>query len=212
MLKFRPWIPISSTFLPPGFTYGVAGSMGPFRLGAHVPSFVLARVTSPPLVQNRAHTTTMPRDSLQRPRFTRQSTLASDPLLTGDQQCKGLEKLRREIYKPMLRQVSLYYRDTDSRPKSQEKQDNEDGKRCAVCLDDFKPREMVTLTPCNHMFHDNCIIPWVKSRGQCPVCRFVISEENKECERTLASNNRELGNDPFAADLISFLRDMEARS
>lgn len=130
----------------------------------------------------------------------------------GDQQCKGLEKLRREIYKPMIRHVSLYYRDYDSKPKSNEKQDNEDGKRCAVCLDDFRPREMVTLTPCNHMFHENCIVPWVKSRGQCPVCRFVISEENKECERTLVSNNRELGNDPFAGELFSFIGDMEAGS
>ncbi|KAI3795156.1 hypothetical protein L1987_37805 [Smallanthus sonchifolius] len=89
--------------------------------------------------------------------------------------------------------------------------DIEDGKSCVVCLDDFEPREMVTLTPCNHMFHENCIVPWVKSHGQCPVCRFVISEHNKESEGRQTVNNRELGNDPFARDLVSFIRDMETR-
>ena len=52
-------------------------------------------------------------------------------------------------------------------------------KDCAVCKDTFKletddPDEQVVITlPCSHPFHAPCILPWLKSSGTCPVCRFV---------------------------------------
>ncbi|KIY50416.1 hypothetical protein FISHEDRAFT_71476 [Fistulina hepatica ATCC 64428] len=53
-------------------------------------------------------------------------------------------------------------------------------KDCAVCKDPFKletedPDEQVIVTlPCNHPFHEPCILPWLKSSGTCPVCRFAL--------------------------------------
>ncbi|KAF4573252.1 hypothetical protein EYR40_003662 [Pleurotus pulmonarius] len=53
-------------------------------------------------------------------------------------------------------------------------------KDCAVCKDPFKlgtedPDEQVVITlPCKHPFHEPCIIPWLKSSGTCPVCRFAL--------------------------------------
>ncbi|KAH7329753.1 hypothetical protein B0J17DRAFT_679548 [Rhizoctonia solani] len=60
---------------------------------------------------------------------------------------------------------------------------------CAVCKDSFKyeppepnssqsnefpePQEAVTL-PCKHSFHVECIEPWVKVKGTCPVCRHEL--------------------------------------
>ena len=52
-------------------------------------------------------------------------------------------------------------------------------KDCAVCKDQFSlttedPDEQVIVTlPCKHPFHEPCIIPWLKSSGTCPVCRYV---------------------------------------
>ncbi|KAI3744812.1 hypothetical protein L1987_57905 [Smallanthus sonchifolius] len=197
-------IHVSFVSLGPGTTIGLVGPMDPFGSGAYVPPFASPRVRSQPGLQNLGRNTTMPRNAHPRSRVMSRS----DPILMENQQNIGLDKLRREIYNPGIQRRSLYYRDYDSRAKSR---DNEDGKRCVVCLDDFEPREMVTLTPCNHMFHENCIVPWVKSRGQCPVCRFVISEHNNESEGRRTVNNSELGNDPFARDLVSFIRGMEAR-
>ncbi|CAL1694479.1 unnamed protein product [Somion occarium] len=51
---------------------------------------------------------------------------------------------------------------------------------CAVCKDQFQlntddPAEQVVVTlPCSHPFHEPCIIPWLKSSGTCPVCRYEL--------------------------------------
>ncbi|XP_071685820.1 uncharacterized protein [Rutidosis leptorrhynchoides] len=205
-------IHVCSRSLHPGSTFGVASLMGTFGSRVYVPPFPLARVTSQPSMQNLGSSFNMPTDAHPRRSSTSQSSIATDPILMGDGQIKGLEKLRREIYNPGIQRVNLYYRNYDDfKAKSQEEQSNNDGQRCSVCLDDFEPREMVTLTPCNHMFHENCIVPWVKSHGQCPTCRFVIIDRNKERVGSQSSDNNELVNDPFARDLVSFIRDMEGR-
>ncbi|KAG6380939.1 hypothetical protein JVT61DRAFT_5332 [Boletus reticuloceps] len=51
---------------------------------------------------------------------------------------------------------------------------------CAVCKESFKldaedPDELLVITlPCKHPFHESCILPWLKSSGTCPVCRFAL--------------------------------------
>ncbi|CAG0894617.1 unnamed protein product [Cyprideis torosa] len=46
-----------------------------------------------------------------------------------------------------------------------------DNAQCAVCMDDFKANETVRKLSCDHFFHPNCIVPWVRMHGTCPVCR-----------------------------------------
>lgn len=98
--------------------------------------------------------------------------------LTPEAQERALKKLKKEIYNPatkrMTRRLSLYYRDNAKylMNESKERDSSDDEKRCAICLEDFDTRQEVMVTPCNHMFHEDCIVPWVKSNGQCPVCRY----------------------------------------
>ncbi|RPD65085.1 hypothetical protein L227DRAFT_650200 [Lentinus tigrinus ALCF2SS1-6] len=53
-------------------------------------------------------------------------------------------------------------------------------KDCAVCKDQFAlgtedPDEQVVITlPCQHPFHEPCILPWLKTSGTCPVCRYQL--------------------------------------
>lgn len=49
--------------------------------------------------------------------------------------------------------------------------------QCPICLDEMIDRNEMRFTPCGHMFHRNCIYPWIaRSSGEprCPVCREVI--------------------------------------
>ncbi|KAI9488194.1 hypothetical protein BDB00DRAFT_884926 [Zychaea mexicana] len=41
---------------------------------------------------------------------------------------------------------------------------------CAVCKDEFEGAEQVVELPCAHVFHEDCIKPWLKVNGTCPVC------------------------------------------
>ncbi|GAV61054.1 Mpv17_PMP22 domain-containing protein/PORR domain-containing protein/zf-RING_2 domain-containing protein [Cephalotus follicularis] len=141
--------------------------------------------------------------------------------LTQDEQKKVLMKLKLETYNPrtssikkLTKRLCLYYSQRDQAKevvKEREREIDEDGQRCAVCLEDFEPKESVMLTPCNHMFHEECIVPWVKSHGQCPVCRFALCERLRESVATLNNNNFAdvEANNVITGELISIIRAME---
>jgi len=49
---------------------------------------------------------------------------------------------------------------------------------CSVCKDDFVVGDKVLRLPCSHIFHDeDCIVPWLKQSGTCPVCRYALVEQ-----------------------------------
>lgn len=165
-----------------------------------------------------------PRFSGPIPRFTVQQFPQSDSRSNQDEQTNILTKLKKEIYNPlpkqMTRRLSSFYRDHQNNRRSSSynvDKGDEDGKRCAICLEDFEGGEQVMVTPCDHMFHEECILPWVRSHGQCPVCRFVLSDRIQQ-SRSAASSISNVNNvsnvppttDLFAAgELISIIRAME---
>ncbi|XP_056894237.1 E3 ubiquitin-protein ligase RNF126-like isoform X1 [Takifugu flavidus] len=52
------------------------------------------------------------------------------------------------------------------------------GLECPVCKEDYSVGENVRQLPCNHMFHNNCIVPWLQQHDTCPVCRKSLSGQN----------------------------------
>ena len=42
--------------------------------------------------------------------------------------------------------------------------------KCSICLADFTLAEIVCNTPCNHLFHAQCIVTWLKKEKTCPLC------------------------------------------
>ncbi|CAM8898063.1 unnamed protein product [Rhodiola kirilowii] len=46
---------------------------------------------------------------------------------------------------------------------------------CTVCLEQVNPGELVRTLPCLHQFHVNCIDPWLRQQGTCPICKFRVS-------------------------------------
>ena len=69
------------------------------------------------------------------------------------------------------------------------------GDDCSVCFEAFSlsdPRKVVT-TECQHPYHENCIIPWVNLRGNCPLCRHKVEVRNLKTESIFSGTNTENG-------------------
>ncbi|MCJ1466473.1 hypothetical protein MMC07_005092 [Pseudocyphellaria aurata] len=50
-----------------------------------------------------------------------------------------------------------------------------DGKaECSVCMDNVDIGDEVTVLPCGHWFHGNCVGAWLKEHDTCPHCRQGI--------------------------------------
>ncbi|KAM3298364.1 hypothetical protein ACQJBY_040033 [Aegilops geniculata] len=48
----------------------------------------------------------------------------------------------------------------------------EEEERCPVCLAAFEEGDNLRLLPhCSHVFHPECIDPWLQARATCPLCR-----------------------------------------
>ncbi|OCT65941.1 E3 ubiquitin-protein ligase RNF128-like isoform X2 [Xenopus laevis] len=48
------------------------------------------------------------------------------------------------------------------------------GDSCAVCIEPYKPSDVVRILTCNHFFHKNCIDPWLLEHRTCPMCKCDI--------------------------------------
>eukprot|EP00755_Sulcionema_specki_P040274 Sspe_Gene.25001::Locus_9991_Transcript_1_1_Confidence_1.000_Length_1272::g.25001::m.25001 len=45
---------------------------------------------------------------------------------------------------------------------------------CCVCMEAFPPRAKAKKMPCEHIFHETCLIEWLKSNVTCPLCRYEL--------------------------------------
>jgi len=55
---------------------------------------------------------------------------------------------------------------------------------CSICLDEYNEGQMVRmLLPCRHLFHTDCIVPWLTQRSNyCPLCKTVVSIPSAEID------------------------------
>lgn len=53
-----------------------------------------------------------------------------------------------------------------------DKSSSRDG--CAICLERLPIGAMAVCTPCSHIYHEGCIIPWLRKSNTCPFCRFQL--------------------------------------
>ncbi|XP_055060344.1 RING finger protein 150a isoform X3 [Misgurnus anguillicaudatus] len=55
-----------------------------------------------------------------------------------------------------------------------DKETESDFDNCAVCIEDYKPNDVVRTLPCRHVFHKNCVDPWLQDHRTCPMCKMNI--------------------------------------
>ena len=59
--------------------------------------------------------------------------------------------------------------------------ENNQEQSCSICLDSLKNKK-VTELKCQHIFHNECIHPWLtKQSVKCPICRMPQKGEEIHC-------------------------------
>ena len=66
------------------------------------------------------------------------------------------------------------------------------GDPCSVCHSEFEAEKEVVQLPCEHCFHERCILPWLEMNHTCPICRAELPSE--PAPRTGSRNPANPGN------------------
>ncbi|XP_009441265.1 E3 ubiquitin-protein ligase RNF149 isoform X2 [Pan paniscus] len=86
-------------------------------------------------------------------------------LYTGSQ--IGSQSHRKET-KKVIGQLLLHT------VKHGEKGIDVDAENCAVCIENFKVKDIIRILPCKHIFHRTCIDPWLLDHRTCPMCKLDV--------------------------------------
>ncbi|GAB0489606.1 hypothetical protein MMPV_000831 [Pyropia vietnamensis] len=62
---------------------------------------------------------------------------------------------------------------------------------CPVCAEELEELEPVRRLPCGHLYHGDCILPWLARAHTCPACRFELKKDGTAVAELRRSAARE---------------------
>ena len=82
--------------------------------------------------------------------------------------------INRTFQKRILREVTYEGGRNERAGRAGRTSHGEGVDMCAVCRDDFQVGEKVISLNCTHMFHRDCLEPWLEKERTCPCCRKEV--------------------------------------
>eukprot|EP00128_Syssomonas_multiformis_P004447 Colp12_sorted_trinity150504_noHs@33892 len=61
---------------------------------------------------------------------------------------------------------------------------------CQICLEPLKLNDSCKEMPCRHVFHDLCLLDWLKKRNSCPLCRHELPSADEDYEASKRAPHR----------------------
>ena len=55
-------------------------------------------------------------------------------------------------------------------------------KKCPICLLKYRGSDIIKEFPCNHIYHKDCILKWLKKSNICPLCKYDITGDVNDIE------------------------------
>ncbi|KAK4192000.1 E3 ubiquitin-protein ligase RING1-like protein [Podospora australis] len=49
---------------------------------------------------------------------------------------------------------------------------------CTICMDELNKGDEVTVLPCTHWYHGECVTLWLKEHNTCPICRKPVESQD----------------------------------
>lgn len=54
------------------------------------------------------------------------------------------------------------------------------GEECSICQDEYADQETLLELKCHHIYHEECLLNWLKTNGVCPICRAEVKEVEQD--------------------------------
>ena len=62
---------------------------------------------------------------------------------------------------------------------------------CTVCISEIPMGDKGMVLPCGHIFHPECINPWLDDHNTCPTCRHELPSEKDDRQRGQRQSRRQ---------------------
>ena len=116
------------------------------------------------------------------------------PRLSRDENMENIIINRNEM-SPEIKKKIKYLSEKVLKNEIYSKNFEKYGSTCTICLENFiDEKSQISITPCEHIFHMECIKKWIQSNGfkpYCPNCKHkFIKDENNSPVMMIVRTNR----------------------